>query len=125
MLNTSRCAYLARRCVGQELQLVKDGQCEDMDLLWAAERARLSTFSSKRELCEFLDTCYEWERCAESRCRCLLPNQCPKGDAKDYCVVLGSVERNVSLCMLGAMKCKKINFRMCTAPEENPQDPVQ
>ncbi|XP_078416368.1 complement component C6-like [Cetorhinus maximus] len=114
LLSSSICAYLANRCEEQDLQLVKEGQCEESDLLWAAERALLSLSSSKRELCSFLDSCYDWERCKASKCTCLLPNQCPREDPKDYCVVFRSKEMRVSLCMLGAMKCKKINFQMCT-----------
>ncbi|XP_048450192.1 complement component C6-like [Rhincodon typus] len=48
VLSTSRCAYLAMRCENQDLQLVKEGPCEDSDLLWAVERAQLSVSSSKR-----------------------------------------------------------------------------
>eukprot|EP00061_Rhincodon_typus_P001919 g16132.t1 len=57
------------RCENQDLQLVKEGPCEDSDLLWAVERAQLSVSSSKRQLCHFVDTCYDWERCAVAQCR--------------------------------------------------------
>nr|BAU69627.1 C6 [Sphyrna zygaena] len=123
LLNSSSCAYLANRCLGQELQLVKEGHCEDSDLLWAVERARLSTSSSKRELCASMDTCYDWERCRGSMCVCLLPNQCPRQDAKDYCIVFHSRKQRVSLCMLGAIICKKIPFQMCPSSEPTFQTP--
>ncbi|XP_038659845.1 complement component C6-like [Scyliorhinus canicula] len=120
LVMTSTCAYLAKRCERQELQLVKEGQCVDSDLRQAAGRAHLSISSSKREACGVMDTCYDWERCQVSTCACLLPNQCPRDDVKDRCIVLPSGSRMVSLCMLGAMMCRKINIQMCTPSQTIP-----
>ncbi|XP_067838188.1 LOW QUALITY PROTEIN: complement component C6-like, partial [Heptranchias perlo] len=120
MLSTTTCVYLARRCDGQSLQLVKEGLCQESDLQWVAERARLSVSSSKREPCASVDTCFDWERCTGTKCTCLLPNQCPAGDDENYCIVLGSQERRVSLCRLGAMKCRKMNIQMCDTPQAAP-----
>ncbi|XP_069740144.1 complement component C6 isoform X2 [Narcine bancroftii] len=115
--STSSCAYLAARCAGQELHLVRTGQCAESDMPWAAQRARLLALSRSKEPCGPLDTCGDWEQCTDSACQCLLPNQCPKDEAADHCVVIASREKWLSLCALAAMQCRKVRVQSCGVTE--------
>ncbi|KAG6940883.1 complement C6, partial [Chelydra serpentina] len=104
------CQYLAEKCLNEQpLHFLHSGPCHvDTNLNWAIERAKLSTSSSKKELCGY-DTCYDWEKCSESQsqCFCLIPYQCPKVESQLYCIQMESTsrKRTASLCALGAMKC--------------------
>lgn len=112
LVGTSRCAYLADRCDGRHLELVKMGECRESDLPWAVERAQLLA-QSPRQPCESLDSCGPWEQCGESICRCLLPNQCPEAGDNNHCIMVGSQPKMVNLCFLGALKCRNVPFQMC------------
>ncbi|XP_034630056.1 complement component C6 [Trachemys scripta elegans] len=104
------CQYLAEKCLNEQpLHFLHSGPCHgDTNLNWAIERAKLSTSSSKKELCGY-DTCYDWEMCSDSQsqCFCLVPYQCPKVESQLYCIQMESTsrKRTASLCALGAMKC--------------------
>ncbi|XP_056401856.1 complement component C6-like [Hyla sarda] len=106
----SQCHFLAERCQGtKQLQFLNDGACKDVNLNWARDRKSLSTSSTKREPCGY-DFCYDWERCTDSQCFCLLPNQCPENNKQLFCIKTRSTgkERTVNLCSLGAIKCTKL-----------------
>ncbi|XP_053263801.1 complement component C6-like [Podarcis raffonei] len=112
-LTKPSCQYLAERCNGSEqFHFLHSGRCRhDTPLNWAIERASFSANSTKKEPCGY-DVCYDWETCSEteSRCTCLLPNQCPKDGGHLYCIQTrrGRPKRTYTLCALGAMKCTKM-----------------
>ncbi|XP_044302781.1 complement component C6-like isoform X2 [Varanus komodoensis] len=113
-LTKPSCQFLAEKCLGENsLHFLHAGPCSrDTDLAWALERVQITTGSIKREPCGY-DTCYDWEKCSESRaqCFCLLPNQCPQGGEEHlFCIQVRSKKKTVNLCMLGAMKCSNMNI---------------
>uniref|UniRef100_A0A7M4G1K4 Complement component C6-like n=1 Tax=Crocodylus porosus TaxID=8502 RepID=A0A7M4G1K4_CROPO len=109
------CEYLAERCRGeQRFHFLHLGPCDDsIDPKWATERVNLSTSSIKKDHCGY-DTCYDWEMCTESRCLCLMPYQCVRGENQPYCVRMGSARRKKTsnLCTLGAMLCAKMKIEI-------------
>ncbi|XP_062984181.1 complement component C6 [Elgaria multicarinata webbii] len=120
------CQFLAEKCLGENPpHFLHSGPCHRVtDLSWALERLKLSTGSIKHEPCGY-DTCYDWERCSELRgqCLCLLASQCPRGGEEHlFCIQIRSRKKTVSLCMLGAIKCSKMNIEVlhegsCSAEE--------
>ncbi|MEE6458112.1 hypothetical protein FKM82_000180 [Ascaphus truei] len=109
-LTMSSCQYMAERCLGKkQLHYLNSGPCQSVHLNWVHERITLSATSSKKEPCGY-DFCYDWEKCSESQCFCLLPYQCPDNKAQLYCIKIGSAgrQRTVNICSLGAMKCAKM-----------------
>ncbi|XP_068107017.1 complement component C6 [Hyperolius riggenbachi] len=109
-----RCQFLAEQCLGtKELHFLDNGPCRGEDLNWPRERIPLSKRSTKREPCGY-DFCYDWERCSDSQCFCLLPYQCPENTEQQLCVKAGSSGRQITtnLCKLGAMKCSKLKAEL-------------
>ncbi|XP_069483300.1 complement component C6-like [Ambystoma mexicanum] len=105
----SSCEYLAEKCLEKNLHFLRVGPCGDVNLVWAVDRAALSTRSTKKEPCGY-DFCYDWEKCSGTQCFCLLPYQCPKDENLISCVKVGASGRQMSAnyCMFGAMKCSNI-----------------
>ncbi|XP_073477842.1 complement component C6 [Aquarana catesbeiana] len=105
-----RCRFLAEKCLGRKrLHFLDNGPCNDVNLNWMRDRISLSSHSIKREACGY-DFCYDWERCTDSQCFCLLPYQCPENNEQLFCIKTGSSGRKktVNLCGLGTIKCSKL-----------------
>ncbi|KAG9488451.1 hypothetical protein GDO78_007972 [Eleutherodactylus coqui] len=110
----SQCRFLAERCQGtKNLQFLNNGACQAVNLNWARDRKSLSAKSTKRDPCGY-DFCYDWERCSDAQCFCLLPSQCPENKEQLFCIKTGSSgrQRTVNLCSLGAIKCTKLKAEM-------------
>ncbi|KAJ6669879.1 hypothetical protein lerEdw1_000428 [Lerista edwardsae] len=113
-LTKPSCQYLAEKCLGEEsFHFVHSGPCHSStDLHWTTERAKISPRSIKREPCGH-DTCYDWEKCSENtECVCLLPNQCQQSEGQHFCLRIRSRKKTANLCMLGALKCFKMNIEL-------------
>ncbi|KAL4609208.1 complement component C6 [Arapaima gigas] len=111
----SACAFHAGRCHGDQLFLVKRGACDADDtsrLEWTRFRAELSHVSNTQNPCGE-DTCYEWETCSGAMlCECKLPRDCPRDAVPTFCVEMLKTrsKRNMSTCMVAAMKCAGMQF---------------
>nr|DBA23828.1 TPA: hypothetical protein GDO54_014706 [Pyxicephalus adspersus] len=117
-----RCHFLAEHCLERKkLHFLNNGPCNEINLSWVRERISLSTHSVKKEACGY-DFCYDWERCTDSQCFCLLPYQCPENKGQLFCIKTGSSgrQKTVNLCGLGAIKCTRMKANVVHDGECSP-----
>ncbi|CAB1332697.1 unnamed protein product, partial [Coregonus sp. 'balchen'] len=112
----SYCGFHSGRCHGDQLFFMNVGPCNEdvVSLDWAKFRVNMAGKSSVQEPCDS-DTCYEWERCTESKlCLCKIPHDCPKEGEHMFCVKMLKTKskRSMTLCSMASIKCRKMEFEI-------------